>query len=280
MSIRIGIGKNLSPGSTPIPAYESEIMTYIAGLITPLSDGQLTLLNNFVLTLKSGMGITTLDEVFDALWIIAGETEESSLRNLIKDDHHCNKIGLPVFTALEGFEPFLGNYLQTDYIPSSDGVRFLQDDAGMGVYQRKSRLESSSKWAMGSSDASTLSSILTFRTATTARVYSNNLTAITLAVTDNLGITSVHRYGAALTKGARNKTLGALNTNASISPPSTQGYIGCTNLNGAINGPDDAQVSMGWYSKSLISAVSQANLDCLVDAFETYMDANGKGVIP
>ena len=117
--------------------YQAELTAYIAGLATPLSDGQKSLLNAFIVSLKVGFGITNLSDQFDAMWILAGETAESSLKNLVKDDHHCTPVNSPTFTALEGFT---GNgstmRIRTDYIPSSDSVRFGLDDASVGFYER------------------------------------------------------------------------------------------------------------------------------------------------
>ena len=82
---------------------EPEVTAYIDGLTTPLSSGQLTALNTFVKALKDGLSITLLSEVFDVMYILAGETEESSLRNLIKRAHDAEAVNSPTFTTLEGF---------------------------------------------------------------------------------------------------------------------------------------------------------------------------------
>jgi hypothetical protein len=101
------------PGGTSLNA---ETVTYITGLTTPLSSGQVTLIDTFVTSLKTGLSITTLDEVFDVMYILAGETAESSLRNLIKNDHHATAVNSPTFTALEGFTgDGLTKYINTNY---------------------------------------------------------------------------------------------------------------------------------------------------------------------
>lgn len=118
-------------------AMETELATFVAGLTTPISDEEEIRLNNFMLYVKAGLGISSLSDQWDAAWIISGETQESSFRNLVKDAHHLTIVGTVTHTPFIGAQ---GNafdgYLHTHYIPSSDGVNYTVADASIGMGTR------------------------------------------------------------------------------------------------------------------------------------------------
>jgi len=114
--------------------FHSEIGVYITGLTTPLSEGQKILLNNFIGTVKSGMSITSLSDLFDAMYILAGETQESSLKNLVKNAHHCTATNTPDFLAFNGFLGGTDEYLDTNYNPNTEGSKCTQNNCSAGVH--------------------------------------------------------------------------------------------------------------------------------------------------
>jgi hypothetical protein len=276
MSLRIGIGKNLK--ITPLPSgivYEPEIVLYISGLVTPLSDGHLLLLNDFVAALKADMGITALSDIFDALYVFAGETEESSLRNLVKRAHDCTAHGTYVYTATEGFTGDAATaYLDSHFKPSTEGVNLVLNNAGFGFYNRLPIGVSAVK-AEGV-NATGIIRICPRYNATEMRSRVCNSLNITHATVTSLGMRSVFRYGANSAKSAINKTLSAENVVVSVALPI--GNICFLAENSAvITTPinfDDRQLSMGFMSRGLV----QAELDALYDNFQTYMTAYGKQV--
>ena len=114
-----------------------ELKTYITGLITPLSNKQIIRIGEFIEALKNGLSITNLSDAFDVMYILAGETEESSLKNLVKDSHHCSNVHSSVFVQYEGFTGDGANdYLNTNYNPSTEGQRFTQNNASIMVLSR------------------------------------------------------------------------------------------------------------------------------------------------
>ena len=121
--------------------FDPDLLTYIDGLITPLSPGQLILLNTFIVDLKAGLGITNLSDAFDVMYILGGETAESSLRNMIRRAHDATLVNAPLFTALEGYTGNGTNQrLELNYNPSTDGIKFTRDSASQIVYSRTNSL--------------------------------------------------------------------------------------------------------------------------------------------
>jgi hypothetical protein len=280
MSIKIGIGKNLK--ITPSPSgivYEPEIYSYIAGLSTSLGANQLFLLDRFIKAIKTGFGITALSAHFDCMWILAGETEESGLRNLVKRDHDCTSLYSGRWVQYEGYDGAIGVcVLKTDYNASTDAVKFARDDNSFGCYIRKDAAASNTVHSMGVSDSITPGAFRLQPWRATLNYqsgYNQATTAANIAVTDKLGMLTSVRTASNSQKVARNKTFGAVNATASLAFPVLECYLMCYNNNGAVGGYETGQESFAWIGASL----SQAQLDCLVDSFEAYMDARGKGVI-
>jgi len=106
------------PGST----YDSDLETYWTGLTTPLSTAQKDRLDTFIKALKSGLGITTLSEMFEVFYVFHNETQEAALRNLVQrayDGVAPAGADLPQFTPWYGFVPTLnsGQCIDTQFNP-------------------------------------------------------------------------------------------------------------------------------------------------------------------
>lgn len=114
--------------------HHSELVTYTTGLTTPLSTNRKNSINTFIQSLKSGLSITLLSEVFDCMYLLNGETQESALKNLIKDAHHCTAEDSIGFSANNGF---IGDgthgYLDTHYNPNTQGIRHLLNDCSISA---------------------------------------------------------------------------------------------------------------------------------------------------
>jgi len=274
MSIKIGIGTNLRitpSGVTPAPIwYEPEIVTYISGLATPLSDGQLVLLNNLVLSLKSGLGITALSDHFDLMYVLAGTTEESSLRNLVKNQYHASKQGTITFTALEGFAGNgIDGYLDSTLFASS-AIKFVRNSASLGIYIRTNSA-SNTAHDIGYQQAN---GFILSRTAG-GRMYSriNDGGGMDVANADSRGMYITNRNSSTTRQIYRNSIdlLGANNASTAIS--NYKFTIGACPT--PVGGFSARQYAFAFAGQSL----SAAQVISVTNAIETYMDANGKGVI-
>ncbi|TSA51973.1 MAG: hypothetical protein D4R45_07735 [Planctomycetaceae bacterium] len=251
--VEIGIG------DAPV---NDELETYMTELTTPLSDGQLFLLDTLITSLKTGLSINSLSDAFDCLWILAGETAESSLKNLVKNAHHCTLVNTPVFAQYEGYtgNPEVSK-LDTNYNPNTQASRFAQDNAGGGIYSRTTRAPNLNAHLGGRYFL-----LRPWRVTTLARVNVNShLTYInTECGSTCVGVTAAYRFAVDNCVAVKNKTFSTVNTNVST---------GMDNINFDICN-DSIQVAIAYCGKALI----QAEHNTLIDAFETYMDARGKGV--
>lgn len=136
MNNMIGVRVGFPVGQSVL--YEPELLTYISGLSTELSDEQLGLLNTFILTIKAGFPISNLSDHFDAIWIGSGETLESSKRNLVQRLYDAVSLDATTDGQWQQYSGFKGAAglparLSTGYIPSAHGVNFQLNDNSHGV---------------------------------------------------------------------------------------------------------------------------------------------------
>ena len=124
-------------GQIATSSNQVEVDNYISELTTPLSSTQIGKLNTFVNSIKTGMGLTNLADAFDVMYILAGETQESSLRNLVKRQHDCTNSNLPYYVQYEGFGSIDNNkFIDTNYNPVNTLGNLQQNSSSMGFYSR------------------------------------------------------------------------------------------------------------------------------------------------
>ena len=262
--IRLGSKLNLN---------EPEVDVYIDGLTTPLSVGQITKLNKFVKDLKSGLEISNLSDAFDVIRIHANETAESALRNIVKRANDATAVNSPTFTAFEGFA---GNgtssRISSNYTPSSDAINYQQNNASILFYLRTNNKNSLT--VFGVNDGSNKWVYFNFGVINYSRI-NDNSSANTITVPDTLGMFALIRSGASQGRIIRNKSVNATFTITSTGLPTKQVFELCYNNNGTGSEYDIKQNAFICYGR----AFSDTEIAIITDAFEAYMDSNGKGVI-
>ena len=245
-----------------------ELATYIDGLTTPLSTAQIRRLGEFIEAVKTGLSITNLSDAFDVMYVLAGETAESSLRNLVKNAHYATAVNSPAFMQYEGFT---GNgtssYIQTNYIPNSDNVNYILNDGSRYAYLRS--VDNTNVVIDGDADDNGYTGTLRIGNSVLVGFIHQGVGALSMAVNvSGVGMKSIHRTSNTNVIIYNNKTANN-RTGASTKLERDQYYIlkSLASFGGH-------QVSFYAIAKALTSYN-----DSIVDAFEAYMDANGKGVI-
>lgn len=258
---------------------EAELTTYITGLTTPLSSAQLLRLNTLIKSIKTGLSISALSEAFDTLYVLAGETSESSLKNLVKDAHHCTAVNAPTFTQYEGYVGGAKKSLDTNYNPFAQGENYLLNSASLGVYVRTTTI--GDYRILGVADAGNESWIIPrMDYDTVGRFYCrvNQATYTYKAATgDTKGMLIASRVGANAVDGYKNGTdLNCYNnTEVSTSLPNYNIHLLAMNLGTKTSRHSPDQLSIAFMGKGF----SGAEITAITNACEAYMDALGKGVI-
>jgi hypothetical protein len=261
--------------------WDAEIMNYRAALATPLSVAQYNLLDALVKGLKTDLSITNLYDYFDQILIYANETEEAGLINIVQNLHHATNHSTS-FTQYEGFTgDGASTYIDTGYNPSGFAGNFKQNNAGLGLYIRNNVLEADNSPSHGSMSVGAIKiGITPYRSSTASvsgRVWCNNGTELVINWgATSVGFSMVIRDGANSFYGFRNKTKSAQGTTASSSAVLNGNlFDGACNNGGSISQYNAHQVSI----KIIMKCPSDAEQGKIVDRFEAYMDAHGKGVI-
>ena len=255
---------------------EAELVTYITGLATPLSLVIRRKINELIKYFKTGWSVATLSVVDDCEYILAGETAESSLKNLVKNAHHAVAVNSPVFTAFEGFTgDGISSYLDTNYNPNTEGFKLTLNDASIAIYSRTELDISSYSLGCGKSGGGshTIGLVVKYNNQMQTRI--NEGTTGAVANTTSLGMAVGVRLDNATNKSYMNKNhLGDL-TKASIAIPNNNAFICCYNVDGSATSFNNRQVSFVRFGMGF----DATKVNVLTDGFEAYMDSNGKGVI-
>lgn len=263
---------------TSFHSYEPEVSTYISGLTTTLNPYHVGVIDRFVLDIKTGININTLSEMSDIMYILAGETQESSLRNLIKRQHDITAFNSPTFVQYEGF---YGNgtssYLDTNFSGKTQGVTYTLDNASIGMYSRINI-----NTAAGTSD---LRNFVTPNDVLIAPRYSNKFYGrlhnsstgnLSFDNTDSRGMYIVTRSGSTINDivAYKNKTIPSLTKSllGSTAIPSGTLFIGALNRTSGFSTQQYSFVFAGGY-------ITTTMRDVIVDAFERYLDAHGTKLI-
>jgi len=258
---------------TPEAVYEAELLTYITGLSTPLSSAQLANLDAYIVALKTGLSISALSEVFDCMYILAGETEESSLKNLVKNAHHCTKEGTVNWTQFEGsISDGSTGYLHHHYNPSTQADNWLIGSAAMGHYSRTDT--DTGGYDVGINNSVAASEHYRAANNFAFKVNADMSARSTLSL-DGRGMFISSRTTSILTTPYVNKVAGTTTNEAERAITNQDFYSLARNTPAGVGNFSDRQLSLIFFSRGL----SQAEVDVITDSFEAYMDANGKGVI-
>jgi hypothetical protein len=262
--------KSLPSNAVSPKSYHAEIGVYINGLTTPLSSTQKGKLNTLVDSLKTGLTISALSDFFDGIKINAGETQESSLRNLVKNASHSTAVNSPSWVAFEGFTSNgTSSYINKNFNPATQSINVKQNDISFGVYFRVSI---GSNNDMGAVDGSSIG--ISMGLNPNSNLSRCNSSAGSTGNTSVAGMHIVSRIISTEFNDYRNKTHITTSTQASSPLVNQNIYSLCRNTNGTASLFTTRQIAITFFAKG----VNQTQVNVISDAFKAYMDSNGKGV--
>lgn len=246
--------------------YDDDLVTYMTGLTAALSTTQKYNLNTFITTLKTGLGITNISDAFDILYVLAGETQESSLRNLASRNYDGILYGTSTFQQYEGFTLGSGRRIIPNvYTPFNNGNTYTLNSAAVGEYIRT-----------GTNVTVTMEVISCYTGAsyTYHRFYSNtstrgainclNMTSKTIS--SQPGLWAITRLNSNTTHIYQNGIWIGTYTYTPTALPNTTMIFGASYT---------GQLSLIYVGRGFTGAQSEI----LKNAFESYLNAWGKGVL-
>ena len=181
----------------------------------------------------------------------------------------------PTFTANQGF---LGNgttqYIDCNWIPSSNGVNYLQNSASQIIYMRTDIDAPGIHGIYGSADSKNI--CVRQRYSDVARVMVNDGSLENGANPNGSGMYINTRTAAAVKALYKNKVAIVNGTVASTGIPTHSPYCLAYNDDDEDKGWRADQVSLYAFG----AGMTQTHVNNFTDPFETAMDALGTGVIP
>lgn len=217
------------------------------------SAAQKTKQNQLVLNLKAA-GIWTL---LDILYIFAtdGDSDFATLNWKTPTSYQITKVNTPTFTTNEGFD-FNGTtqYLNTNWIPGTNGVNYTRNDASFGVWVNEAVTENSRLDVGGSNNADGVSNGITLNSRNasgdaTCRV--NDNTGLSPAEATSLGFTHAQRRASNDKRLFKNGSSIATSATASQALITVNLYVGASNGNGTATTFSTREISMFFAGASL-----------------------------
>jgi len=252
--------------------YQPESLALFARMEVQPSDERKQLINNLIIDLKAA----GLWSGFDAFWMFAAHDDQAALLNWVENDHNCTSANSPAFEANRGYT---GNgsssYLNTDFIPSTDGVNYLLNDGSFGVYIRNA--VDADVVDMGGRGA-TSTHYLYIKTYFVGALFLAINGGTNFSFEDpvsSAGFTVVSRNASNSFTIYKNGDLHDTISGNSVDRPPVAIYILAQNMNGTAQSFSTRQVAFAFIAGAL-SANEQEPLFNLVEA---YLDAIGAGVV-
>lgn len=251
-------------------SYDADASALFAAMSSQPDATRKTLINTTILALKAA-GIWTL---LDELWFMAAHDSQAGLLGW-KRKKDCTAVNAPTFTADRGYAgDGTTSYLNANFVPSTDGVQYTQNDASFGIYSRTNSTATAAD--MGTKDSGSNISTIHARYMDN-NVYGriNSLDDAGVATASSLGLTVVRRTGSAAKSIWRNGVSLSPGTTASSGVAASPFYIGARDDNGAAQFLSARQYAMAFVGASMST---QQQLD-LFTITEAHLDAIGAGVI-
>jgi hypothetical protein len=249
-----------------------EVETYVDTLTTEISYEQIERIDNFVTMLKDSLSIDTLAEKFDVMYLLANETSEIALRNLVKTTHRATAVNSPTFTAYEGFTgDGISSYLNTNYNPSTQKVNYTQNSASMGLYSLKDVYSAAYRDVQTYTATVGLEMVFGVTSAGIYFMKLNNATSIVDTFGVSNGFLVLSRTASNLLSTYHNGLAGNVSTEASGTIPSLNIVLGARNEAGSIS-----NYSARTYSFFFIaSGLSSEEVTKITNIFEWYLNELG-----
>jgi peptidoglycan/xylan/chitin deacetylase (PgdA/CDA1 family) len=257
-----------------------EVNDYINGLSVPLSTTQQDNLNNLVISIKSGMGITNLSDAFDVMYILAGETQESSLKNLVSGSFTSELGGTtpPVFSAFNGFTGD-GNhgYINTTYRSSSDKNVLSLNNNSMGIFANTIGNGNNKIMAGALTTDNSAGFLGLYSREAGSAIYINNFISTTTSGNDTynntngtVGLNVTTRTSSGQYRFYHNASLVKTVNKASVSLNTLSMYITCCHYGTGEYARSTATIAMMFMGRGL----STNDVSTIYNAFKNYLRAS------
>lgn len=217
---------------------------------------------NAYITLINGLVADGTWALLDALWVPATQDSTTALLNLLSASFALTLVNSPTFTANQGFA---GNgtssYMNTNFVPSTNGVQYTLNSASYGVYDRTSRLVDSGEQMSVISDSLANISKMSVWIDTDnrdMRINESIATSTTASATGgaSAGFYAAVRTGATAAAIFKNGSSIATGTGAATAKPTVSFFIDARNNEGVAGNFSSDQIAIAFVGSGSINQSS------------------------
>lgn len=266
--------------------YEFEVPRYLACTTNAIDDTNKQRINNFVKARKDSLGIDSLAQAYDLLYLFANTDSVLSKINLVKGNigtFNCVVMDTLTWSIRKGWNGDVtggNNYLNTKYSCYTDSVNFARHNFGIGIYVQQSTGYSGVDFGAGASTGNDVRG----RVRNTSDQYYYKMVDIGGASpstsSNAAGWTTFERESTTRTgiykNGIASVPMGTGNTVSYASNITQHFYIGCYNANGTASFFTPRIYSAFAVRRNFSASENSAEKTDI----EAYLDALGTGVIP
>ncbi len=250
--------------------YDISSLAYFAAVPDSFSTARKDIINTLVVQLKSIGAWSKLDR----LWLMANTTSGNALVSLVNPGSTAmSLVNAPTFTTDRGFAgDGATSYIDTNFVPSTDAVNYLLDDAEMFLYCRTNAAANTAEMGVDSNANNNCNLIITKFGDGNYYAKINNQVAgnITNPITSSLGLLTIKRTSSLNVNFLQNGSSLNVDTSASTALPMASVYI-CAH-NSAAPLYSTKQIALAGLSAGSIN--DAAFYKCI----QTYMTAIGAQV--
>jgi len=239
-------------------------------MTTPPTVARKILINDFIVTLKNDGNW----EELDVLVVLAAADSQAALLDF-KNLSDGALVNAPTFVADRGFTgDGATSYINSQFNPTTDAVKFTQNDASAGCYLRTDN--QTVAYSMGLVKITTAegTGIIPRTGADQSINRLNSDTNHTIASANSLGLFSMNRTGAALFQDLKNGADAGTEVDTSQAFENGNFFHLARNVVGTgASNFDDRQQALYFYGSGSLNHAT------FFTALETYLDAIGAGVV-
>lgn len=260
-------------GNRPIESYTAEANALFARMTTAPTAARKVIINTLIVDLK----VAGIWAKSDRMWVLASHADSSSRLNWISDVDNCLKMVTAnlTFTVDQGWSTAVASYLNTQFVPSTDGVFYTLNSAAHAIYDRTSTSGGTS-FDMGAQDGTNYVGIQPRLATDLIRGFVNVASSsyVQKANTNTQGFYVCNRSANNSHQVSKNGEAYTTEADTSTNLTSMPIWILCYNNNNAVAGQTTRQIAFVWFG----GALSVTEAAAFNTAVEKYMDAIGAGV--
>lgn len=198
-------------GGQPAPSLDPDAQTLIDAMTVTPDGARQTLISDTIVALKNA-GIWSL---LDECWFLAAHDAQAALLGW-KRYKDCTAVNAPTFEADRGFAgDGATSYLDTGFVPSTDGVNYTLNNASLGAYIRTD-IATNNTADIGARTVSDDTFINSRNNGGDFNARIHSVSSINIATSDSFGLHSAQRTGANAAQLFRN---GVQVTSATVNVP-------------------------------------------------------------